>query len=225
VAEDERLPVERAKGNKALVDALAELQNPLTDSRADIRTDKGSFSYNYASLPAIMNLVRPVLAKHGFAIVQSVSSREGQVGVQTRILPAGIESEWLFLPAGPTPQTAGSAITYARRYSLCALLGIAADEDDDGSSASSGEVGAGQAGPGETSSAKTESSPGPAPKFTVKASDCEHLVVVDMGDGYEGEPTFTWASTVQVGGQPRCSLCGTPAVKYMETTEVDLGPA
>lgn len=212
--------VESGRGNAKLVAALAELQNPATDSRADVRTEKGSFSYTYASLPAILNLVRPILAKHGFAIVQSVGAKDGKVGVQTRIIPAGVTSEWLWLPAGNTPQMAGSAITYARRYSLCALLGIAADEDDDAvkASAVSGEVTADEAGPGEYEPT-TESSSGPATKFTVKASECSHRVRIPDSDD------TAWAPTITVAGQSRCSLCGTPAVKYLEGTDADLGPA
>jgi len=199
-----------------LVAALAELSNPPTDSRADVRTEKGSFSYTYASLPAILNLVKPVLAKYGLALAQDVTAADGRVGVQTTILgedgPA-LESGVLYLPAGNTPQMAGSAITYARRYQLTALLGIAADEDDDGASAVRGEVTAGQAGPGE-SHAQTESSPGPAPKYAVDATVCDHK----RASGADAK--FTDPEKVE-----RCQKCGLPWIVVVEGTTADLGPA
>jgi hypothetical protein len=63
-----------------------------------------------------------------------------------------------------------------------------------------------------------EGQPKPCPGFINKASECSHRVQIDvtvMG----GKPEYVdgdWAPTVQIRGQPRCSLCGTPAVKYME---------
>jgi hypothetical protein len=49
-----------------------------------------------------------------------------------------------------------------------------------------------------------EGQPKPSPGFTTKPKDCSHKI----GD--------EWAPRIMVGGQPRCSLCGTPAVKYLE---------
>jgi len=114
----------------ALAAAQAQLVNPPKDRTAKL----GAYSYTYADLPTILDAVRPVLAEHHLAVVQSVSAMDGQVGVRTIVIHSSgesIESETLWLPAGDTPQQAGSAVTYARRYSLCAMLGIAADEDDD----------------------------------------------------------------------------------------------
>lgn len=99
----------------------------------------GSFSYKYADLGSIVDAVTPVLLEYGLSVAQSAVSDGGTVGVQTRIYHAAGHCESfgpLFLPGGNDPKAAGSAVTYARRYSLCAALGIAADEDDDGAAAS-----------------------------------------------------------------------------------------
>lgn len=115
----------------ALVAAIGELENP----RKDKRGNYGS----YADLAAILELVRPVLARHKLALLQPTHRMADAVGVSTRILHESgewLESEVLWLPAGANAQTAGSAITYARRYSLTALLGIAGDDDDDDGRAS-----------------------------------------------------------------------------------------
>lgn len=109
------------------------------DKKAVIETKKGgSFSYAYADLPTILDLVSPVLEKHGLVVAQSAVSLNGGVGVETRIFHVGTGHcevfGPLYLPGGDDARGAGSAVTYARRYSLCAALGIAADEDDDGAS-------------------------------------------------------------------------------------------
>ena len=117
---------------KAFVAAQAEM--PPIPKNKTVQTN--NFSYSYADLPDILDAVRPVLVKHGLGIGQTVeASGPGTVAVTTRIYHSAGHAETfgpLTLPAGSNAQSAGSAITYARRYSLCAALGIAADEDDDG---------------------------------------------------------------------------------------------
>lgn len=119
----------------AFVKACAEMP-PIAKNKV---VNTGKFSYSYADLPDIVDAVRPVLATHGLGIGQTVeASGPGTVAVTTRIFHSAGHSESfgpLTLPAGNDAQSAGSAITYARRYSLCAALGIAADEDDDGAQA------------------------------------------------------------------------------------------
>ena len=119
----------------ALVAALSELANPKKNQTADT----GRFSYSYADLASVLDVVRPVLAKHQLAVMQDVTTEEGQVQVSTRLVHASGEVV-TFGPiagrAGSDWQAMGSAVTYARRYSLMAALGLAAEgEDDDGASA------------------------------------------------------------------------------------------
>lgn len=125
---------------EAFVKAQAEFPSIHKDKTATIQTKAGgSFSYSYADLPTILEQVNPILKKHGFAVGQAVVSENGNVGVETRIYHKSGHVEVfgpLFLPSGDDARSAGSAVTYARRYSLCAALGIATDEDDDGGAAS-----------------------------------------------------------------------------------------
>ena len=82
--------------------------------------------------------MRPILAKHGLAFAQSAVSDNGKIGVETRIYHTAGHVEYfgaLYLPAGTDAKTAGGAVTYARRYSLTAALGITSDEDTDGAGA------------------------------------------------------------------------------------------
>lgn len=99
----------------------------------------GTFSYRYAALPDILDAVSEILRHHGFAVLQSVGGTAEAVEVETRIYHKDGHVERfgpLTLTSGRDPKAAGSAITYARRYALCAALGIAPDEDDDGTAAS-----------------------------------------------------------------------------------------
>ena len=119
---------------KALAQFQAEVRNPAnTESNPFYRS-------KYAPLSDILNLARPLLSKHGLSVLQSPSGDGQNVTVTTLITHESgewIESEPLTLKADKaTAQGAGSAITYARRYALSAMLGISSEDDDDGNFAS-----------------------------------------------------------------------------------------
>ena len=123
----------------ALVKAQAELTNAPKETKGQV----GSAVRFYTDLPTLTDHVRGTLAKHDLAYVQfPCNTMSGNVGLCTRLLHAS--GEWLedeySMPAGQGAQGAGSALTYARRYALMAVLGIAAD-DDDGAAASQGQTG------------------------------------------------------------------------------------
>jgi len=120
------------KISAALVAAQAEMPTPALDRAVN----SGKYGYRYATLAEIVKLTKPTLAAHGLAVVQSA----GDDGVTTRIVHESgqwIESTPLrVMIATETPQAQGSALTYARRYSLNAMLSLApADEDDDAQAA------------------------------------------------------------------------------------------
>lgn len=119
---------------KALAAFQADVKNP-----ANTETNP-FFKSKYAPLSDILNLARPLLSKHGLSVLQSPSGDGQNVTVTTLITHESgewIESEPLTLKADKaTAQGAGSAITYARRYALSAMLGISSEDDDDGNFAS-----------------------------------------------------------------------------------------
>ena len=121
-----------------LAKSLTTAAGELTDPHRGRTAKTGSFSYKYASLPDILPAVRQTLSKHGLAILQEC----GELFCTTRLGHSSgqwIESLWpLEVDKGRLAgaQARGSAATYARRYSLLALLGMAADDDDDGAAAS-----------------------------------------------------------------------------------------
>lgn len=138
---------------KALAAFQADVKNP-----ANTETNP-FFKSKYAPLNDILNLVRPLLSKHGLSVLQSPSGDGQNVTVTTLITHESgewIESDPLTLKADKaTAQGAGSAITYARRYALSAMLGISSEDDDDGNIASQTEEknGKKQAGNRKTSAA------------------------------------------------------------------------
>jgi hypothetical protein len=123
----------------SLVKALGELSDVPKGREAKIPTKTGaSYGYRYADLADALSMVRPILAKHDLAVTQTASNPDHDtVAITTTLIHASgqwITFDPLLLPNGRTAQETGSAITYGRRYSLLAVLGLAA-EDDDGASA------------------------------------------------------------------------------------------
>jgi len=120
----------------ALTAFQEEVENPKNTA------DNPFFKSKYAPLPEILTLYRPLLAKHGLSIFQSPGGDGVNVSVTTMLMHISgewIESDPLSLKADKaTAQGACSAITYGRRYSLSAALGISSEDDDDGNHASQG---------------------------------------------------------------------------------------
>lgn len=117
--------------------AIAKTHTATVSSEKDGKWTK--YSYNYADLSDIMSAIRPVLAECSLAVTQPIELREnGTLILRTSILHSDGSAIHSMLPLpAPTgkPQAFGSALTYMRRYALSSLLGIASEEDDDGSAA------------------------------------------------------------------------------------------
>jgi hypothetical protein len=121
---------------EALARAQGEIRNPARNA------ENPHFKSKYANLADGIIAIREALSKHGIAYVQTTRVDGGVLYLTTALIHAvsgdSIESEW---PVGAfeklTPQQMGSALTYARRYSLFGMVGISgADDDDDGNAAS-----------------------------------------------------------------------------------------
>lgn len=97
------------------------------------------FGNSYASLEVVLENIKPVLGEHNLILVQESVSDENGVGVHTLVRDESGESidfGTLTLPLSKKdPQGVGSALTYARRYSLKSIFGLA-EVDDDGGDAS-----------------------------------------------------------------------------------------
>lgn len=129
----------------ALATALAKAQGAMSSVGKDRKVDQGKFSYTYATLAAIWDVIRGPLAANGLAIVQLPTvANDKHVAVETRLLHLSgesISSTCVVPVTQTTPQGIGSAITYARRYGLSAMLGVVSEDDDDGVAASAPQQG------------------------------------------------------------------------------------
>lgn len=123
---------------KALALAQAEIKHAEKSAENPAFKRDGK-TLRYATLADVWDACREPLTKHGLSVVQSPSRAEHGVSVTTLLMHTSgqwLESTLEVPVGGGTAQAFGSAITYARRYSLAAIVGIAPDEDDDGNAAS-----------------------------------------------------------------------------------------
>jgi hypothetical protein len=118
--------------SKALSSALGEMTVVKMDAQNPFLKNK------YATLGAVIETSRPVLAKYELAIIQSPVSAEEKIGITTLLTHSS--GEWLedtiFISTTEnkglsSAQNAGVVISYLRRYSLQAFLNMYADEDTD----------------------------------------------------------------------------------------------
>jgi hypothetical protein len=125
----------------ALAKAQAQLINPEKSLVGKIRSDQGSGSdraFRYAPLSSGLDIVRKTLSQHEIATVQTTSIDEsaGIVRLSTVLAHASgewIASDWPVCAISETtaPHRMGAALTYARRYGLFTLVGIAGEDDLD----------------------------------------------------------------------------------------------
>lgn len=109
-----------AKAQGAMKIAVFDRQNP-------------HFKNRYASLASTIEAIRKPLADNGLSITQTTEVHSGAFVLVTTLRHASgqwVASEYP-LPMGAKPQDLGSALTYARRYSIASIVSIASDDDDD----------------------------------------------------------------------------------------------
>ena len=97
------------------------------------------FKSKYATLDSIWDVIRKPLSTNELSVVQTLRIADGVTVMETTLMHSSgefVRGEMPLNPVKDDPQGLGSAISYARRYSLSAILGVVSDEDDDGNSAS-----------------------------------------------------------------------------------------
>ena len=124
----------------ALAKAQAELSNPEKSLAATIRSPfprESDRTFRYASLASGLDIVRKALGKHEIATVQTTAIDEAGLIRLTTVLAHSsgewVSSDWPVCPVSETaaPHRMGAALTYARRYALFTLVGIAGEDDLD----------------------------------------------------------------------------------------------
>lgn len=123
---------------ESLAAALAAFQQELPKVNKGNTANTGTYSYRYADLADVSTLVLPLLGKHGLSFsAKPTLDDAGRFVLEYTLRHEGGEFDVGRYPlsANGTPQQIGSSISYARRYALCSVTGIAPDEDDDGAAA------------------------------------------------------------------------------------------
>lgn len=118
---------------KALARFQADVPHVAKGNTAEVPTKNGGkYKYDYADLTDVTEAILPLLAKHGFAWATMPSYSQYGFALHYELIhESGEKLEgWYPLPEA-APQEIGSAVTYARRYALCAVSGVAPGGDDD----------------------------------------------------------------------------------------------
>lgn len=130
--------MQKSESIAALAGALAKAQAVMQGAKKD--SENPFFKSKYADLGSVWDACRDALTKNELAVIQTteVEDENGSIPVETML--AHSSGEWIsgvlkVRPVKDDPQGMGSALTYARRYALSAMVGVA-PEDDDGNAAS-----------------------------------------------------------------------------------------
>ena len=121
---------------RKLYAALSAFQKTIPTIQKGATANAGKFKYSYATLEAVTEVVLPKLAEHGLAWTCYTTMMDGRFTLVYQLLheDGGVLSgEYPLPPPNTAPQQLGSAMTYAKRYALLAVTGVApGGEDDDG---------------------------------------------------------------------------------------------
>lgn len=130
----------RSQSITSLVKALAEAQAEIEPPKKSKTAKLGTYSYQYADLAAVRDAYKGPLSKRGMVVSHSLTPVDGHVVLTTTLMHTS--GEWISsdypIPTYEKPQEQGSALTYFKRYNVCALLDIVAEDDDDGATAQAG---------------------------------------------------------------------------------------
>ena len=125
--------MEQSTSIKELATALAKAQAELAGAKKD--SNNPAFGSKYADLASVVDAIKSAFPKHGLSYVQSPCTTEkDEIGIQTMLMHSS--GEWIrgapyYIPvAKANAHGFGSALTYARRYGLAAMCGIAPEDDD-----------------------------------------------------------------------------------------------
>jgi hypothetical protein len=127
--------MKQSESVKALLESFAKAQAKFPT----LPKDKSGYGYKYTDLDTVISTVRPILAENGLGFMQTLGALEsGKSAITTRVFNTA--GEWIE-DTVPLPDVAmaktnaaqnlGAAITYMKRYALCAMLGMSSDEDVD----------------------------------------------------------------------------------------------
>jgi len=115
-----------------LAEALAKAQSTMQEAKQDAKNP--FFKSNYADLTSVWRACRRSLTENGLSISHSTMLSDGEIILVTTLLHSSGEWQRGYYPlmlAKRDAQSMGSAITYAKRYALAAMVGVCAEGEDD----------------------------------------------------------------------------------------------
>lgn len=186
MCEENVTPVSLAKLIAAFAKAKMEMGRLIATETAQVKSEKANYSYRYADLAGVLDVIDKPLASNGLVFVQSPVVEYKAPGAIVTVHGTLYHESGEFLLAAPLvmvsnqtdPQKVGSAITYGRRYQAVAFFGLA-QEDDDGKSA--GDK------PKQTSQAQQQRQTAPQPAQHRQAKGLDTSVMDSLGAELYGE--------------------------------------
>ncbi len=131
---------------KALATFQQECENIELNADVKVATKAGgSYTFSYATLGQIKDVVRPLLGKNGLSIMQGIGRCDDDIEISFWTRVQHVSGEFLvsklpFKGVWNNAQEFGSLVTYMRRYGLVTALGLVAEDDDDGNTAVGNDV-------------------------------------------------------------------------------------
>lgn len=188
------MPEAKTPKYPTLAAAMVAFQADIPVPTKDASADTGKYSYDYASLDKLTPLIFSKLTEVGIAYVAAPDLTELGFGLRASLVHETGDSIGGFYPLGNPnnpAQAIGSAITYARRYALLALTGVApTGEDDDGAKASDAQTRA------------TVSTPASPSKESPDSVRREITELIDQSDGKVTGDDANQIMTEVTGGKP-----------------------
>jgi hypothetical protein len=182
----------------ALAKAQAELQNPEKTLTATLRVRDGERTFRYASLACGLDLVRKCLGRHEIAVMQTTAVDQGQITLTTLLVHSSgewVSSLWPVCAAiEPSAHLKGAYLTYARRYALFALVGIAGEDDVDSPDLPQAET---QVLPAEQEANRPNRNNDPSTRSTTlaptKSGELRDRLLREMAEIGDSEALIVWA--------------------------------
>lgn len=182
-----------------LGEALAKAQGSMGMAKKDSLNPH--YKSSYADLASVWEAIREPLATNGLSILQQASTDKQGVTVVTTLLHASGEfiRDRCWLPVSkPDAHGYGSAITYARRYSLSALVGVAADDDDGNAAAAV----AAKTAPRQEAARTVKEKPADEPDAAALRARAKRLWAKASNEGASEQGFKTWAAAVLKEDKP-----------------------
>ncbi len=211
--------MEHSESLSELAGALAKAQAVMKPALKD--SENPFFRSKYADLAAVAEACREALATNQLSVVQGTQKGESAdvIHLDTMLLHSSgqwVRSTLTMVPTKKDPQGVGSCITYARRYALSAICGIATEEDDDGNAAS-----------GKQSKERQKPSASAPPPGQGVGPDGEDTTTGEILEhaAKNREQAAQWIRPIPRPAhiQEHCPTCQAPTLGYRSTSKKFLG--